>query len=86
MQGRRKEKFIPQEMRDFRSDRYTNSHPRRDFTGQPEMTNARNVGAVFRELMHQVLEKIKNEPYFRWPNEMAGEPTKRNQNLYCQYH
>ena len=31
-------------------------------------------------------KKIKNEPYFRWPNKMAGEPTKRNQNLYCQYH
>ena len=86
MQGRGKEKVIPQEMRDFRSDRYTNSRPRRDFAGQPETTNARSVGAVFREPVHQVLEKIKNEPYFRWPNKMAGESTKRNQNLYCQYH
>ena len=86
MQGRRKEKFIPQEMRDFRSDRYTNSRPRRDFAGQPETTSARNVRAVFRELVHQVLEKIKNEPYFRWPNKMAGDSTKRNQNLYYQYH
>ena len=42
--------------------------------------------AVFRELVHQVLEKIKNEPYFIWPNKMAGESTKRNQNLYYQYH
>ena len=76
MQGRGKEKVIPQEIRDFRSDQYTNSRPRRDFAGQPEMTSARNVGAVFRELVHQVLEKIKNEPYFRWPNKMAGESTK----------
>ena len=36
--------------------------------------------------MHQVLEKIKSEPYFRWPNKMVGESIKRNQNLYCQYH
>ena len=36
--------------------------------------------------MHQVLEKIKNKPYFRWPNKIAGESTKRNQNFYCQYH
>ena len=78
MQGRGKEKVIPQERRDFRSDRYTNSHPRRGFAGQPETTSVRSVGAVFREPVHQVLEKIKNEPYFRWPNKMAGESTKRN--------
>ena len=86
MQGRGKEKVIPRERRDFRSDRYTNSRLRRDFVRQPEMTSARNVEAVFREPVHQVLEKIKNEPYFKWPNKMAGESTKRNQNLYCQYH
>ena len=72
MQGRGKEKVIPQERRDFRSDRYINSRPRRDFTRQPETTSARNVGVVFRDPVHQVLEKIKNEPYFRWPNKMAG--------------
>ena len=73
-------------MRDFKSDRYTNSHPRRDFAEQSEMISARNVGVVFREPVHQVLEKIKDEPYFRWPNKMAGKSAKRNQNLYYQYH
>ena len=34
MQGRGKEKVIPQEMRDFRSNRYTNSRPMSDFAGQ----------------------------------------------------
>ena len=86
MQGKGKEKVIPQKRRDFKSDRYINSRPRRDFAGQSEITNAQNVGAIFREPVHQVLEKIKSEPYFRWPNKMAGESTKRNQNLYCQYH
>ena len=86
MLGKGKEKVIPQEMRDFRSDRYTNSRLKRDFVGQSETTNAQNVGAVFREPVHQVLEKIKSEPYFRWLNKMAGEFTKRNQNFYCQYH
>ena len=86
MQGKGKEKVIPQERMDFRSNRYTNSHLRRDFAGQSETTNAQNIGAVFREPVHQVLEKIKSEPYFRWPNKMVGEFTKRNQNLYCQYH
>ena len=86
MQGRGKEKVILQERRDFRSDRFTDNRPRRDFTGQSKTTNARNVGAVFREPVHQVLKKIKNEPYFRWPNKMTRESTKQNQNLYCQYH
>ncbi|XP_023881729.2 uncharacterized protein LOC111994103 [Quercus suber] len=44
------------------------------------------VNAVFREPVQWVLEKIKNEPFFRWPNRMAGDPEKCNQNLYCQYH
>ena len=30
-QGKGKAKVIPQEMRDFRSDRYNNNRPRRDF-------------------------------------------------------
>ncbi|XP_030941435.1 uncharacterized protein LOC115966322 [Quercus lobata] len=38
------------------------------------------------ELVHQVLEKIKNEPFFKWPNKMAGDSIKRNRSLYCQYH
>ena len=36
--------------------------------------------------MHQVLEKVKNELFFKWPNKMVGNPKKRNCNLYCQYH
>ena len=41
---------------------------------------------MFREPVRQVLKKIKNKPFFKWPNKMAREPTKRNQNLYCHYH
>ena len=48
--------------------------------------NNQVVGAVFRELVHQVLEKVKNEPFFKWPNKLMGNPEKRNRNLYCQYH
>ncbi|XP_065625035.1 uncharacterized protein LOC136065565 [Quercus suber] len=46
----------------------------------------RAIGAVFREPVHRVLEKIKNEPYFKWSNKMSGDPEKRNQDRYCQYH
>ena len=65
LQRRGKEKVIPQERRDFRSDRYNSNSLRRDFAGQPGTTNAQIVNAVFRELVHRVLEKIKNEPHFR---------------------
>ena len=44
------------------------------------------VNAVFRELVHQVLEKIKNKPFFKRSNKMMRNPEKRNHNLYCQYH
>ena len=40
LQGRGKEKVIPQERRDFRLNRYSSNHPRRDFVGQPGTTNA----------------------------------------------
>ena len=32
-QGKGKDKVIPQEIRDFRLDRYDNNRPRRDFAG-----------------------------------------------------
>ena len=44
------------------------------------------VNTVFWESVHQVLEKIKNKPYFKWLNKMSGDPLRRNQSLHCQYH
>ena len=73
-------------MRDFRSDRYNSSRPRRDFVGQSSSADAQVVNAIFREPVQQVLEKIKNEPFFKWPNKMSGKPRKRTPNLYCHYH
>ena len=84
--GKGKAKVIPQERRDFRSDRYNNNRLRRDYVGQSRPVNTSTVNVVFREPVRQVLEKIKNEPFFKWPNKMVGDPTKRNQNLYCHYH
>ena len=73
-------------MRDFRSDRYNNNQPKRDYARQSRSTNTQMVNAMFRELVRQVLEKIKNKPFFKWPNKMARDPTKHNQSLYCHYH
>ena len=83
-QGKGKAKV--KDKRDFRSDRYNNNHHQRDFARQSRFTVTQVVSMVFHELVHQVLEKIKIEPYFKWPNKMGGDPTKSNQSLHCQYH
>ena len=75
-QGKGKAKVVPQERKDFRSDRYKNNRSRRDYVEQPGSNNNQVVGAVFREPVHQVLEKVKNESFFKWPNKMVGNPKK----------
>ena len=73
-------------MRDFKSNLYKNNRLQRDFIGQSGATAPQVVNTVFQKPVHQVLEKIKNEPYFKWPNKMGGDPLMRNQSLHCQYH
>ena len=85
-QGKGKGKVISQERRDFRSDRYNNNRPQKDFVGQSGSTAPQVVNTVFWKLVHQVLKKIKNEPYFKWPNKMGGNLLRCNQSLHCQYH
>ena len=67
-QRRGKAKVIPLEIRDFRSDRSNNNRPQRDYAGQSRSANTQAINAVFREPLHQVLEKI--EPFLngqtRW--------------------
>ena len=36
------------------------------------------VSSLYKETVYQIVEKIKNEPYFRWPNKMSGDITKQN--------
>ena len=77
--GKGKVKVVSQERRDFRLDRFSsNNRPRRDYTEQPGSARAQAVHAVFRDPLHQILEKVKNEPFFKWSNRMVGDPTKRN--------
>ena len=30
------------------------------------------VNIAFREPVHKIVDQIKNEPFFRWPNKMGG--------------
>ena len=41
---------------------------------------------MFKESVHMIVDQIKNELYFRWSNKMGGDPSRKNQNLYCTYH
>ena len=76
LQGKGKANVISQERRDFRLDQIQNNRPRRGFVGQLGSANTQAVNAVFREPVQQVLEKVKNEPFFRWLNKMVGDSMK----------
>ncbi|XP_075659163.1 uncharacterized protein LOC142629054 [Castanea sativa] len=58
----------------------------RDLRIQEPNIQAGEVNVTFKEPVHRIVEWIKGEPYFRWPNKMGGDPMRRNQNLYCNYH
>ena len=77
-QGTRKAKVAPINRRDSRAKRYSHNQPRRDFSSQAWRPNPQMVSSVFKEPVHQILKKIKNKPYFKWPKQMGGDPTKRN--------
>ena len=44
------------------------------------------VNVAFKEPVHRIIDRIKNEPCFQWPNKIGGDPSRKNQNLYCTYH
>ena len=33
------------------------------------------VNVAFKEPVHKIVDRIKNEPYFRWPNKIEGDPS-----------
>ena len=51
-QGKGKGRVIPQEGRDFKSDRYNNNRPRRDFAWQSGPIASQMVSTVFQEPVH----------------------------------
>ena len=36
------------------------------------------VNVVFKEIVYKIVDRIKNESYFWWPNKMGGDPSRRN--------
>ena len=37
-----------------------------------------DVNVMFKESVHRIVNQIKNKSYFRWPNKMGGDPSRRN--------
>ena len=62
------------------------ARPKKDFRMQEPEVQIEGVNVAFKEPVHKILDRIKNESFFRWPNKMGGDPSRRNQNLYCIYH
>ena len=54
------------------------SRPQKDLRIQKLGPQMGEVNVTFKELMHRIMDQIKNEPYFRWPNKMRGDPSRRN--------
>ena len=44
------------------------------------------MNVKFKKPVHRIVDRIKNEPYFRWPNKMGGDLSRRNHNSYHTYH
>ena len=62
------------------------SRPRKDLKIQESGAQMEEVNMAFKEPVHKIMDRIKNESYFRWPNKMGGNPSQRNQSLYYTYH
>ena len=50
------------------------SRPWRDLRIQEPSSQAREVNVVFKELVHRIMDRVKNKPYFQWPNKMRATP------------
>lgn len=54
--------------------------PRRELRIQEPNVRTKEINMAFKEPIHKIPERIKNEPYFRWLSKMGGDPARRNQN------
>ncbi|XP_050269056.1 uncharacterized protein LOC126713356 [Quercus robur] len=62
------------------------TRPKKDFRMQELEAQIEGMNVAFKELVHKILDRIKKESFFRWPNKIGVDPSQRNQNLYCTYH
>ncbi|XXG54223.1 hypothetical protein AAC387_Pa03g2164 [Persea americana] len=51
-----------------------------------EPTSHVAVNTIFKEPIYRLLNKIKAQPFFKWPRPMATDPSSRDQSRFCAYH
>ena len=73
MQGKGNVKMFLK-MRDPQGGGYQGNHPRREFSNQTSPSGTQLVNSLFKEPIYHILEKIKNGPYFKWPNPLPPRP------------
>ena len=44
------------------------TRPKKDFRIQEPKAQIKGVNVAFKEPVHKILDQIKNESFFRWPN------------------
>ena len=76
--ARGKTKVSTTNRRDSSGGWFSSSWPRREYYNQAShnVVAPQMVNSVFEEPIYQVLDKIKHEPYFKWPNKMGATPLK----------
>lgn len=52
--------------------------PRRDFFPMNPILSSKVVNSIFKEPINQILEKLKHDPYFKWPSKMNSDASRRN--------
>ena len=48
---------------------------RKDLRIQESEVQMGEVNVTFKKSVHKIVDQIKNEPYFKWPNKMGGDPS-----------
>ncbi|XP_030935339.1 uncharacterized protein LOC115960542 [Quercus lobata] len=72
-QGKGKAKVILQEMKDIKSNRYSNNRDHRDFTGQSGSMALQVVNTMFQEPIHQLIREGRLKQFLYHPNGQGGQ-------------
>ena len=51
------------------------SRPRKDLRMQESEAQMGEVNVAFKELVHKIVDRIKNGSFFRWLNKIGGNPS-----------
>ncbi|XXG78142.1 hypothetical protein AAC387_Pa08g2147 [Persea americana] len=62
------------------------SGSRNDRGSSHEPTSYVAVNTIFKEPIYRLLNKIKAQPFFKWPRPMTSDPSSRDQSRFCAYH